>query len=161
MHAALISNLLIQSVKSRASLLINNPTRVLVVFKPGVPNLTSTLSHIAVTIFQTLNDQGHVALFEGIEHVAAIPLDAEDAFEAHVLQVVGNQGLFTSQHVTDFGDRELGVLFQQVDDSQPQGMGYGLQDESGTLQPFGQILVNDFCFLHAVSKITRNGGICK
>ena len=44
--------------------------------------------HIAVAIFQTLDDQGHVALFEGIKHIAAIAFDAKDAFEAHVLEMM-------------------------------------------------------------------------
>lgn len=63
------------------------------------------LLHIALTIFQALDDQGDISLLERIHHASAFPFDTEDALQSHILQVMGSQGLLTGKHFTDFRNR--------------------------------------------------------
>lgn len=75
------------------------------------------LLHIALTIFQALDDQGYISLLEGIHHAPAFPFDAEDSLQAHILQVVRGQGLFAGEHLADLRHRQLWVLFEQVNNT--------------------------------------------
>ena len=75
------------------------------------------LLHIALTIFQALDDQGDVSLLEGVHHAPAFPFDAEDTLQAHILQVVRGQGLLAGEHLADLGNRQFWVLLEQVNNT--------------------------------------------
>lgn len=76
--------------------------------------------HIALTIFQALDDEGYIPFLEGVHHTPSFSLDAEDSLEAHVLQMVRSQGLLAGEHLADFGNRQLWVLLEQVNNTQAQ-----------------------------------------
>lgn len=50
--------------------------------------------HIAVAVLQAGDNGGDIALFKRVEHTAAIPFGMQDTLKAHILQMVGSQGLF-------------------------------------------------------------------
>jgi len=92
--------------------------------------------HIALAVFQAFDNEGNVALLEGVQHTAAIPLYAENAFEAHVLKMVGRKRLFAAQHITDLAHGKPRMLLQQMDNAKPERMCYSLQDERNAFEFF-------------------------
>jgi len=101
----------------------------------------SFLLHITLAILQAFDDQTNIPFFQGIHHAATIPLDAENSFQAHILQMVGRQRLLATQHLTDFGNRQFGMLFQQMDNTEAQRVSNGFKNKSDALQLLCFLLV--------------------
>lgn len=57
--------------------------------------------HIALAILQTFDDQGNIALLQRIHHAAPFALDAQDALQPHILQMMGGQRLLAAEFFTD------------------------------------------------------------
>jgi hypothetical protein len=93
-------------------------------------------SNVALTIVETFQNKGNITFFQGIQHTPTFPFDRNQTAQTHVLQMVRGKGLFAAQHVANFGYRQFGVLFEQVNDAQAHRVSNRFEDCCDAFQFF-------------------------
>ena len=102
----------------------------MIVFSYSSATKKQPSSHITGAMLNDLHDLADFRGFEGVVDVGAFAFGFEEAFDAHVAEVVGDQRLFALQIGAEFVHREPRVFLQQRDDREPGRVGDGLQDVS-------------------------------
>jgi len=93
-------------------------------------------SNVALAIVETFQNEGNIPFFQGIQHTPTFPFDRNQTPQTHVLQMVRGKGLLAAQHVANLGDRQFGVLFEQVNDAQAHRVSYRFEDSRDAFQFF-------------------------
>ena len=90
--------------------------------------------HIALAIFQAFYNERYVPFFQGVHHAPSFSLNAQDALQAHILEMVRREGLLAAQFLANLRHGKAGVLLQKVNNAEPQRIGHCFEYKGNALQ---------------------------